>query len=464
MRPAPLRTLLILATLASSSAARAQDQEPTAPVETDEPVQTPEDAEPTTLEALIAARDYYQSTLRRHLPQRAGRLVGEALDLATLALALPEMWNTIASDPILQLGWKQLKMQYKPSFRWSGYAGVLAESTTYTGLTAGGSFDIEAPLCRYLSAQADAQAFHQRGRFGVAYDTRVTGCLPWGPFALEVGVLRQHDLRVGLQSTPSLPTTRYNSQAVEIGIRSYRWLEKNWEGVVTPTDVVIRGFTSPEEDAIPETSSFQIQSTFFRYIRYRRGFVGADRIIEVLPIEVLGQQEDRVARLSATVVGISPMSFRGAHIGDELYLDGRISLLQGRISDLDAPDEPLENRFHFGMSAAVHRGNERVQTSLRYQRRVIPDSEFRLLAEDRLDGVLQMLEGIPPVERQRLCRLHPPKGRPGRHRPTARLRQLRGGRQLWSRARRAVLSALQCRRRAVVLRISKRCPATQSRV
>lgn len=351
--------------------------------------------EKTPEEKLEQAKEFYETNLRHHLPQRAGNLVGNALDLAGLAYALPEMWRTIENDPTLRAGWQQLKLQYKPSFHWSGYAGGLAESTSYSGLTIGGSFDIKAPLCRYLSAQADAQAFHERARYGVAYDTRITGCLPWGPFSFEVGLLRQRDLRVGLQSTPSLPTTRYDSQAVEIGIRSYRWFAKTWEGHISPTDVVIRGFTATNDDEIPETSSFSIDSAFYRHVSYGRGFVGADRTIEAIPILVLGQQEDRVARMSAVVIAVDAVGFTGARLADDLYLDGSFGFIQASIRDMDAaPEEYIENGFHFGMEAALHRGSEQFQTSLRYRRRIVPDSDFRLLAEDRLDGVVQLFQGV----------------------------------------------------------------------
>ena len=341
-------------------------------------------------EELAEREDLYKRYARHRLPARATSIIDTALDLAELRRELPQLWSELSSDPILALAWSQIKALYKPSVQWSAYAGGLAESTGYTGLTAGASLDIVAPLCRYLGAEANTHGYYQNGT-GISYDTRATACLPWGPFSFEFGLLRQRQLRVGLSSAPSLPNSQYNSDGFELRIRGYRWLGGTWEGLIGPTDVIFRTFSVPDDDSGAQNSNYQIDSAFFRYLRYDRGFLGATRKIEAFEIDVTGQQDTDVAKMSATVVTVAPVKFSGARLAKDLYLNAHLAFAQGRISDLDNVEEPLANFFYFDAGAELNQGDSRYQTTLRYRRRLLPDSEFRLLGEDRIEATAQLV-------------------------------------------------------------------------
>ncbi len=341
-------------------------------------------------EELREADELYNRFLRHHLPGRATSIIDTTLDLAELYYALPSMWETAKNDPYLRIAWNQLTQLYKPTVHWSAYAGGLAESTGYAGVTAGASVDITAPLCRYVGAELNTHGYYQGGA-GVSYDGRTSACLPWGPFSFEFGLLRQRELRVGLASAPSLPNSRYNSDGFAFRIRGYRWLAKSWEGLIGPTDVIFRSYSVPGESTAGDNDNFQIDSALFRYLRYGRGFLGADREIEAVEVDVTGQQDTNVANMSATVVTVAPVKFSGARLADGFYLNAHMAFAQGRITDLNNSEEPLSNFAYFDAGAEINQGDARYQTSLRYRRRLIPDSEFRLLGENRIDATAQLV-------------------------------------------------------------------------
>lgn len=368
--------VLIVCGVLGSSAGLAHAQPSSSP---------PEDG---SSEELREAEELYKRYLRHRLPSRATSIIDTALDLAELYHTVPTLLNEVKRDPHLRMAWDQLALLYKPSVQWSAYAGGLAESTGYAGITAGASVDIVAPLCRYLGAEVNTHGYYQNEP-GVSYDTRGTVCLPWGPFSFEFGLLRQRELRVGLASAPSLPNSRYNSDGFEFRIRGYRWLAGSWEGLIGPTDVIFRTYSVPGESASGDNSNFQIDSAFFRYLRYGKGFLGADRELEAFDIDVTGQQDTEVANMSATVVTVAPFKFSGARLTKDLYLNAHLAFAQGRIFDRDDSPDPLANFFYFDAGAELNQGNAQYQTSVRYRRRLLPDSEYRLLGEDRVEATGQ---------------------------------------------------------------------------
>lgn len=361
------------------------EPEPTSPAEPAAPAQPVPDE-------LRVAEEAYQLFLRHRLPRQATQIIDGAVDLANLYYELPAIWQSVQDDPALRAMWSQLKLQYKPVVHWSTYAGGLAESTGYTGVTAGVAVDVTAPLCRYIGAAANTHGYYYNGA-GISYDTRGTVCLPWGPFSLEFGLLRQRELRVGISSAPSLPSANFNSDGFEMRIRSYRWIDSEWEGQVTPMDVVFRTYSVPGDSSIPESSAFQVEGSFFRYLRYGRGFLGANRQVDAIHVDVVGQEDTQVAQMSTTVVSVSPVKWSGARLADQLYLDGYLGFSQGRITDLTMPalEDSLENFFFFATGFELNYGNPSYQATLRYRRRLLPDSDFRLLAEDRVDMVGQLV-------------------------------------------------------------------------
>jgi len=332
------------------------------------------------------ARDVYEKYARHVLPGRVTSVVDGALSILELRRALPEMWDQLRRDPVLSAWAANLALQYKPRLSWSAYAGSLAESTPYASLAAGGSFDIEAPLCRYLGADLDSQAYHDGDDLGLSYDGAVRGCLPLGPFSIEVGVHRRHHIRMGLRAAPSLPAGRFSTQEVEIRIRSYRWLTRRWEIAITPADVTVGSVIDAEGVDIPDNLQFRVDASFLRYQRYRAGFLGEDRVIEGIDIEVIGQQDADDRNLNSHVIAVSPVSLTGVRLAESWYLDGSVSLLQGRIAPVSETAEPYYNKFGFGADLSVRTGTAGWMSTIAYRRGLIPDIDFRLLAEDRIEA------------------------------------------------------------------------------
>ncbi|MBL4633679.1 MAG: hypothetical protein JKY56_07395 [Kofleriaceae bacterium] len=354
--------------------------------------QSPESDPPraTDQEGQSDASQLFQLVNRHRAIGQVTSLLNTGVDFGSAFYELGEVWKQASADPELRMAWEQLKYQYKPTVSWSAYAGGQVESSGYAGLSLGASLDVVAPLCRYLGAEANGIGFSQDG-LGVSYDTRVTACLPWGPFSIEVGVLRQRDLRVGLKSAPSLPRDRYNSDGVEVGIRGFRWFDTTWQGQVMRADVQFQNFSVPNDSSVPKNLSFGIDVSAFQFNRYKAGFLGGDRVYSAFKTTVAGQQENQVAKLSSTVMSISPFTFEGVPIGKALYWDGDIAFVNGSISTLGNAQAPLETRFFFGVDTQVSFGTPEKNGSFRYSRRLLPDSDFRLLAEERAELFGQLL-------------------------------------------------------------------------
>lgn len=340
-------------------------------------------------EPSVSAQAFLLANRHRAIGQ-ATSLLNAAVDLGTVFRGAREGLTQASADPHLRMAWEQLKYQYKPELSWSAYAGGQAESSGYAGLSLGASLDIVAPLCRYLGAEANGTGFSQDG-IEVSYDTRLTACLPWGPFSMEFGVVRQRDLRVGLRSAPSLPSDRYNSDGVDIGIRGFRWFEDTWKGEVMTADVQFRKFSMLEDASVPQSLSFGIDVTLFQYHRYEAGFLGGNRVYSALKTKVSGQQETKIAKLSSSVVSLSPFTFEGVPMGRGLYLDADLAFANGSISTIGNAQDPLEQRFFFGVDTKLSFGKPERNGSLRYSRRLLPDSDFRLLAEERAELFGQLL-------------------------------------------------------------------------
>jgi len=302
-------------------------------------------------------------------------------DIGMTIRALPEIWRIIRNDPILRAWYSNLKKQYTPRLDYSAYAGSVVETTGYVGVAVGVEADLRAPLCRYLGGSFDAQAFHDDEGEGIAWSTRVTGCLPWGPFALELGFLSDRDVRVGLAAAPTTAAGRYSSQGFELRIRGFRWLESEWEIVAIPTEVAFVDVTPDVDDR--EAASFAIRAAAVRYFRYGAGGGGRDRMVEGIPVRVSGQQDSVDAMRNARVVGVGLVAFEGARLSPSLYLDGIATLQMGFLGSTAPGTEEDVSARTGGVELALHTFLPPYRGTLRYSRGLIPDSDFRLLEEDR---------------------------------------------------------------------------------
>jgi hypothetical protein len=332
------------------------------------------------------AQVVYEKHARHLLPERVTAVVDGVLSILELRRALPEMWNQLRRDPTLRAWMANLAKQYKPELVWSAYAGSLVESTTYASVAAGGAFDINAPLCRYFGSGIDSHAYYDGDDAGLAYDGSVRGCLPLGPFSIELGYRRRHGIRMGLRAAPTLPTGRFASENYELRIRSYRWLTQRWELAITPTDVEIGSVLGTVSATVADNLHFRVQSSALRFTRYEAGFLGEDRIIDGLHLQVIGQQDADDRDLNSNVIALSPVSLTGVRVAEHWYIDGAVSLLQARIAPVSASAEPHYNRFGFGANLSIRTGTPEWMAALAYRRGLIPDLEFRLLAEDRVEA------------------------------------------------------------------------------
>lgn len=341
-----------------------------------------EDAEP---EITLEVRAAYEDHLRHRLPRKLTAVIDGAFalrDLQELRRALPELWRELRSDPVLRAMFSNLAQQYRPRLDYAGYAGTVAQSTRYAGLAVGFEADLAAPLCRYLGGSFNGQLFADRVGRGVAYDTRVTGCLPWGPFAIELGFTSQQSVRMGLAAPPTSAAGRYDSLGFELRIRGFRWIEPTWELVTLPTDVTFVD-VAPATDDGRESARFGIESAFLRYIRYGAGTAGEDRVIEVIPVHVAGEQDADGAMRSATVVEFGIVRLIGVALGGGAFLDANATLQQASIGPTTEGAEREVTMFGGGVDTAVHLVHPPYRSHLRYHRGLIPDAEFRLLADDR---------------------------------------------------------------------------------
>lgn len=345
----------------------------------------PANADPGVgLEDIQAA---YEDHVRHRLPHKLTGVIDGAFalyELRELRRALPELWRELRSDPMLRAMFSNLAKQYRPRLDYAGYVGVVGQSTRYAGAAFGIEADLAAPLCRYLGGSFNGQLFSDREGRGLAYDTRVTGCLPWGPFAIELGFTSQQSVRMGLAAAPTSAAGRYDALGFELRIRGFRWLEQRWEVVTLPTDVVFVD-VAPATGDDRESARFTIDSAFVRHIRYGAGTAGEDRVIEVFPVHVVGEQDAVGAMLSATVVEFGLLRLTGARLADGVFLDANATLEQGSIGPTVEGAEREVTLFNGGVDTAVHLVRPPFRTHLRYHRGLLPDAQFRLLSEDRAD-------------------------------------------------------------------------------
>ncbi len=293
----------------------------------------------------------------------------------------------VSEEAVLQEIWEQLKHQYKSTLEWNAYAGLVFSSAKFSGPIAGASFDLVAPLCRYIGADINSAGTVQKGAvFTVPYDARASACLPWGPFSFELGVFQQRDLRMALSNAPSFSHHRYDSDGVDMRLRGFRWFSPNWEAEVIPADIVFRSFSVPLDYGEGDRDTFQIDAAAFRFRHYGKGFLASERAYEAMKVSVNGLQEpSRTGRgMSTVVVSVAPFTFEGVPIGSGLYLDLDLAFVQGRIHEA-SQTEALARRFYFGADVQVHTGTPMQQFSVRLSRRLLSDSDFRLLSEQRLE-------------------------------------------------------------------------------
>ncbi len=372
-----LRPLLTaLAILAVESSARAQESTPdVAP-------------EQTTNSETAESLQEYQLKNRHRTAGQSTSLLNSTVDYGTNFYELDEQPRE--ADPDVRLLLSQLKYLYKPKVSWSAYAGGLVESSGYAGLTMGASLDIVAPLCRYLGAEANGVGFSQNG-LGLSYDTRATACLPWGPFSIEFALLRQRDLRVALKSAPSLPSARYSSNGFDIRIRGFRWFGKTWDAAVNTADFQFKYFSAPGDATVSQGQSFDVKITGFQFRRYGKGFLGNDRIYSAVHGSASGFRDITFLRLSAFVSSISLFKFQGVPIGQGLFLDADLSAAHGEVNDTDFPTEPLAQSNALGVDVKLSFGTVERHGSIRISRRLLPDSDFRIIRETRAEILGQFL-------------------------------------------------------------------------
>ncbi|HUH04443.1 MAG TPA: hypothetical protein VML75_20750, partial [Kofleriaceae bacterium] len=351
----------------------------------------PGDAEPPADDAPEVApeeiRAAYDDHVRHRLPHKLTAVIDGAFalyDLGELRRALPELWRELRDDPTLRAMFSNLARQYRPRLDYAGYVGVVAQSTRYAGAAFGIEADLAAPLCRYLGGSFDGQLFSDREGRGLAYSTRVTGCLPWGPFAIELGFTSQQSVRMGLAAAPTSAAGRYDALGFELRIRGFRWLEERWEVVTLPTEVVFVDVAPATNDG-RESARFTIDSAFLRHVRYGAGTAGEDRVIDWFPVRVVGEQDAVGAMLSATVVEFGLLRLTGARLSDGIFLDANATVQQGSIGPTVEGAEREVWMFNGGVDTAVHVVRPPYRTHLRYHRGLLPDAQFRLLSVDRAD-------------------------------------------------------------------------------
>ncbi len=339
---------------------------------------TPDASEP-------AGRAAYKRQLQRRLTFKLTAVVDAAFIIAGFPgarQALPELWRVIRDDPELQAIASNLVGQYKPRIDYAAYAGAIAQSNGYAGLAFGVEADLAAPICRYVGGAFNGQLFNDGGQRGLAYDSRVTACLPWGPFALELGLTSQRSMRMGLAAAPTSAAGRYDSRGFQLGIRGFRWMAPRWEAVTMPTEVTFVDMEPATGDG-RQNAYFTIDTAFVRYIRYGVGTAGEDRVIDAFPVIVTGQQDADGAMLSATVVGVGLVRLTGIRLADRLFFDANATLQLGSIGSTVAGVEREVSLLNGGVDVSLHWVSAPYRSLVRYRRGLLPDQEFRLLSEDR---------------------------------------------------------------------------------
>lgn len=322
----------------------------------------------------------YAANVRHRLPRKLTAVVDGTLALGQLPGAVREMWRELRNDPDLEAMFANLIEQYKPRLDYAAYVGTVGDTTRYAGAAVGVEADLAAPLCRYLGGAFNGHAYNDAAGTGFAWDSRVTGCLPWGPFAIELGFLSQRDVRMGLAAPPTASGGRFDSFGVELRTRGFRWLHTGWELVVIPVDVMFID-VAPDVDG-RDSNSFTIDSSVVRFVRYGAGAGGQDRVVEGLPVRVSGF-EDLGRMFNTNVVSVGAVAWQGARFSPSFFLDGNAMFQQGSISTTNLVPEPdvvvttgaVDLSFH-ALIAGVH-------GIAHYERGLLPDDEFRLLVEDR---------------------------------------------------------------------------------
>jgi hypothetical protein len=363
----------------------------------DEPVEDEDDVDAT----VELARDAYETHLRHRLPGKLTGVIDGAFglyDLRGMGDALPELWRQIRDDPDLQALVANVAQQYVPRLDYAAYAGTIADSTSYAGVAVGIEADLAAPLCRYLGGAFDGHAYRDGDGNGLAYDSRITGCLPWGPFAIELGFISQRAIRVGLDAPPTTSSGRFDAQGFELRIRGFRWLQPKWEVVTIPAEVVFLD-TEPRGNDGVEAAHFTIDSGLFRYIRYGAGPGGTDRVITAFPIQITGEQDSRDAELNAVVIDVGAVRLAGVRVAPDLYLDAHLAFQDGHVRPTDSPvgpdlPPPLASAITAGVDTAIRLDDPPWSASVRYRRGLVPDTEFRILVEDRAELAAHYTAGV----------------------------------------------------------------------
>lgn len=352
-----------------------------------------DDASPREL-----VRSELTEQLRHRLPARMRTVLDTALilhDLRALPYAMGELWSELRADPVMRAIYANLAAQYRPHLVASGYTGAIGESSRYLGAGLGVEADFVAPLCRYLGGSFDGQAYDDPAGSGLSWSGRITGCLPWGPFAIELGYLTRRDVRVSLGAPPTSPAGRYDAEGYELRIRGFRWIEPAWEVVTIPAEVVFLDAT-PSRNGSVESGYLTIDSALLRYLRYGQGPGGRDRVLEVFPIRVTSQVDSAASMLRATVIDVGAVRLSGTRIGPGLYLDASLSFQEGSIRTTGEGNQPppaLASAITAGVEAAVHLDLAPFEGTVRYRRGLVPDPELRVLAEDRAEIAARRIAG-----------------------------------------------------------------------
>ncbi len=330
-------------------------------------------------------REFLESKIRHRLPAQLSQVIDGVFavyHLRGITTALPEMWRLIRDDEDLQALAANVAQQYIPRLDYSAYVGSLVESSRYAAAAFGVEADLAAPICRFIGGAFNGHAYNDKGGSGIAWDSRVTGCLPWGPFAFELGFISKRDVRMALAASPTTGAGRFDSQGFEMKIRGFRWRQAKWEIVAIPADVSFIDLAPAINDG-RESANFTIDAAAMRFIRYGAGAGGSDRVVEAIPVRVLGNQDAVGDMISSTVVSFGAVAWQGARILPWFFIDGNAMFQQGRISSTlpGAPTKPViltgsvDLAFH-ALLGGVHGVAE-------YNRGILPDDSFRLLAEDR---------------------------------------------------------------------------------
>lgn len=308
-------------------------------------------------------------------------------DTAREPIEATPLWHDLQREPLEAVA-LNLARQYESSLTLAGYAGLVGDSASYGGAAFGFQADLSSPLCRYAVASLDGQALAGREEAGLAYDGQVGGCLPIGPFAIELALRSRRGVRVGLAAPPTSRASRFDALGVELGVRGYRWLDRSWELVVTPVDVTVDNVSTEVSDGT-SSAQFGLSAAALRTIHHGIGPGGGDRTLEVIPVRVLGSQADSGER-AATVVGVGAIGVTGARLSPRLFLSAEAQVHGGHAgaTTLAMPTEIVVTGAVDVALSIVELG---WTARMGYKRGLIPDDQLRVLVEDRADAAAAVL-------------------------------------------------------------------------